>query len=411
MRSLRKTSHTFLLTAFASVALLFAGCKSSRSSADEDTAHDTVGAGWKVFPAPLTGAVPGKMYYLEDGVRYPAGSVDVTSEVNDIAPADTEKHETFSGTALAELLRVPVNVGIKSTSHFTLRMKLGNATIHTTDSTVAEDKASAKATKNTEREWLVVVESIAATSIEYTFSTDSFASLGGEATLRNIVKANPQLTWDVGTTYTIKEAFSKPHFVYYLPRSVTPLAAPQHAVKHDGSVGSVTGRLLANNDATTTRQNVATVIDVLANDRIGDADVSVSLATFPAEGQGSATVVGKTIRYTPGEFKGSVSLLYNIRDSFGYTAQATVAITVNEKNCWEDPRWKDAVKNIDWVMAEDGPALALYRGARNKHSIFESLLAAQHGDSPGRENARRTITEMGRECVEAYVKSQFIDIQ
>ena len=81
-------------------------------------------------------------------------------------------------------------------------------------------------------------------------------------------------------------------------------------------------------DVATTLQNLATIIDVLANDSLGNAPNEVGIETAPANG--SATVqAGDTIRYVPNlDFFGEDGFEYRLTDANGDADVATVTVGV-----------------------------------------------------------------------------------
>jgi hypothetical protein len=81
-------------------------------------------------------------------------------------------------------------------------------------------------------------------------------------------------------------------------------------------------------DLATTLQNQATIIDVLANDTLGNAPNGVGIETAPANG--SATVqANDTIRYSPNfGFFGEDSFEYRLTDANGDSDVATVTVGV-----------------------------------------------------------------------------------
>jgi hypothetical protein len=81
-------------------------------------------------------------------------------------------------------------------------------------------------------------------------------------------------------------------------------------------------------DATTTQQAQAVVIDVLANDALGNAPDSVAIATAPAHG--TATVqADRTVRYVPNSnFFGPDTFQYRLTDANGDSDLAAVTVGV-----------------------------------------------------------------------------------
>ena len=83
--------------------------------------------------------------------------------------------------------------------------------------------------------------------------------------------------------------------------------------------------IAAINDTATTPAGTPVAIPVLAN----DSGTNIALVAVSAPANGAASISGNTIVYTPNpNFAGTDSFGYTIRDSFGQTASATVAVTV-----------------------------------------------------------------------------------
>ncbi|PYR69576.1 MAG: hypothetical protein DMF88_05630, partial [Acidobacteria bacterium] len=90
---------------------------------------------------------------------------------------------------------------------------------------------------------------------------------------------------------------------------------------------------LAANDASTTAEDTAVSIAVLANDTDVDGDaLTVSVAGTPAHGSTLANADG-TITYTPAaNYNGADSFTYTISDGHGGTATGTVSVSVTAVN-------------------------------------------------------------------------------
>ncbi|NBB92522.1 MAG: tandem-95 repeat protein [Gammaproteobacteria bacterium] len=74
------------------------------------------------------------------------------------------------------------------------------------------------------------------------------------------------------------------------------------------------------------------LLDVLANDSDADGDV-LTIIGVTAPGNGSASVSGDAISYTPaGGFVGTDSFSYTVEDGFGGESTATVTVTVDSPN-------------------------------------------------------------------------------
>ncbi|MEM7332261.1 MAG: tandem-95 repeat protein, partial [Chloroflexota bacterium] len=89
---------------------------------------------------------------------------------------------------------------------------------------------------------------------------------------------------------------------------------------------------VATDDAQSTAENTAVIIDVLANDSDADGDtLTVDSVTDPANG--SVSNNGTDVTYTPdAAFSGVDTFEYTASDGNGGTATATVTVTVNNEN-------------------------------------------------------------------------------
>jgi hypothetical protein len=86
----------------------------------------------------------------------------------------------------------------------------------------------------------------------------------------------------------------------------------------------------ANADTASTVEDIAVLVDVLANDTDPDGDIDdTTLAVSSPPGDGVAVVVGDQVRYTPaGGFVGTDAFDYRICDADGTCATATVTVDV-----------------------------------------------------------------------------------
>ncbi|HEX5718560.1 MAG TPA: Ig-like domain-containing protein [Thermoanaerobaculia bacterium] len=93
------------------------------------------------------------------------------------------------------------------------------------------------------------------------------------------------------------------------------------------TVNEVNGAPVANPDSGSTREGVAVIIAVLANDTDGDGDA----LTVTAVGSPGVLLPDNTVRYTPGaNFTGTVTFSYTVSDGQGGTANGQVTVVVGE---------------------------------------------------------------------------------
>ena len=102
------------------------------------------------------------------------------------------------------------------------------------------------------------------------------------------------------------------------------------------SVNDVNDALVANDDDVTTEEDIAVLINVLANDVDSDGSIdpsSVSIVTSPINGTVEVNTDG-TVIYTPTlDFNGNDVFTYNVRDDQDQVSNiATVNITINDVN-------------------------------------------------------------------------------
>ena len=102
------------------------------------------------------------------------------------------------------------------------------------------------------------------------------------------------------------------------------------------SVNDVNDALVANDDDVTTEEDIAVLINVLANDVDSDGSIdpsSVSIVTSPINGTVDVNTDG-TVIYTPTlDFNGNDVFTYNVRDDQDQVSNiATVNITINDVN-------------------------------------------------------------------------------
>jgi VCBS repeat-containing protein len=89
---------------------------------------------------------------------------------------------------------------------------------------------------------------------------------------------------------------------------------------------------IANADSTSTDEDVAVTVDVLANDTDPENDALTIDSTTQGE-HGSVSIVDNKILYTPdADFNGQDSFTYIVKDETGLTSTATANVTVNAIN-------------------------------------------------------------------------------
>lgn len=109
-----------------------------------------------------------------------------------------------------------------------------------------------------------------------------------------------------------------------------------YALEGDGGTPPVNRAPVAANDAAFGTPGQEVLIDVLANDSDPDGD-TISLVAASAAAHGTVAIAGDAIRYTPAAgFTGSDSFTYEIQDSQGATAGATVNVTISEASAWPE---------------------------------------------------------------------------
>src|SRR5205085_1407752 len=90
---------------------------------------------------------------------------------------------------------------------------------------------------------------------------------------------------------------------------------------------------VANDDAATTDEDTPVRVNVLANDTDPDDD-HLTVIDVKTSANGSAVInADGTVTYTPGaDFNGTDRFTYTIYDGRGYSAEASVTVTVNPVN-------------------------------------------------------------------------------
>ncbi|KPJ58544.1 MAG: hypothetical protein AMJ46_14050, partial [Latescibacteria bacterium DG_63] len=110
---------------------------------------------------------------------------------------------------------------------------------------------------------------------------------------------------------------------------------------------------VANNDTVTTEEDVAVVIDVLANDTDVDVGDTLSVSAVTHGAHGTVTNNGTDVTYTPNaNYHGTDSFIYEVSDGNGGTDTATVTVTVNPVN---DP----PVANDDTASTPEDTAILI----------------------------------------------------
>lgn len=125
----------------------------------------------------------------------------------------------------------------------------------------------------------------------------------------------------------------------------THLVLSHHQFVKAFEIGAANRPPEAIDDAATTDEDIAVVVDVLANDSDPDRD-AISVTAIGAASHGAASLnPDGTITYTPdADYNGSDSFTYTIGDGNGNSAPATVDVTVDPVN--DDPEVLDAVFSL-----------------------------------------------------------------
>ena len=156
---------------------------------------------------------------------------------------------------------------------------------------------------------------------------------------------------------------------------------------NDGNGGSTTATVTitvnpvndaptAVNDSVTTNEDCSVDIDVLSNDTDVDTGDSKTINSFTQPDNGTTSLVGGKIRYTPNpNWYGTDTFTYTIRDGSGAISNiATVTITVNPVN--DAP----TVGNYSSTTQEDTPTSGTVVGSDVDNSLTYSLgNQASHG--------------------------------
>ena len=182
---------------------------------------------------------------------------------------------------------------------------------------------------------------------------------------------------------------------------------------HDGTVGTdqaftltvanVNDAPVAAADAATTDEDVATTIDVLANDSDADGDaLTVTITTDPSEGTAEVETDGQ-ITYTPAaDFNGTDSFAYEISDGKGGLDTATVALTivaVNDAPAFTTTPETAATEDVAYTYAvavsdADGDALTITAPTKPGW-----LTLTDHGDGTATLSGTPAGSDMGANAV------------
>jgi lysophospholipase L1-like esterase/ribosomal protein L27 len=136
---------------------------------------------------------------------------------------------------------------------------------------------------------------------------------------------------------------------------------------------------VANNDALSTLENSAVVIDVLANDTDSDGD-TLTVAAFDAVSANGGSVSQNpdgTLTYTPSNgYIGTDTFNYTISDGQGGNATGMVTVTVNSGSEPPPPVNTDPVANNDALSTPENSAVVIDVLANDTDSDGDSLTVA-----------------------------------
>jgi hypothetical protein len=154
-------------------------------------------------------------------------------------------------------------------------------------------------------------------------------------------------TTDDVILYTPKAGFTGTDTFQYI---ITDASGDADTATVTVTVEAVTDVPNANDDTATTAQDTAVTINVTDNDQYGinDAATSNAVVVTSAPTNGTASVVGDDIEYTPNAgFVGTDTFTYAIEDSNGDTDSANVTVTVTQRANGVPVANDDTVASID----------------------------------------------------------------
>ena len=184
---------------------------------------------------------------------------------------------------------------------------------------------------------------------------------------------------DGGFTYTPDpDAFGTEEFAYQVRDDDGALSAP---VSVTIEVAPVNDAPVANDDAYTGDEDqeftVAAAVGLLANDRDVDGDeLSLAVLTLPRSGTLLVRADGSFV-YTPaGNFNGTDSFTYRVRDRSGLSDSATVSLTVNPVN--DTPH----ANNDSYSTPEDTPLVVAAPGVLHNDPDADGDVLAASVETP-----------------------------
>ena len=175
-------------------------------------------------------------------------------------------------------------------------------------------------------------------------------SLGTQAS-NGIATVNPDGTW----TYTPKANYNgRDSFTVTVNDGNGGFATATVTI----TVNPVNDAPVAVNDGASTDEDNSVDVDVLANDTDVDTGDTLSINSFTQPGNGTTSLVGGKIRYTPNpNWYGTDTFTYTTRDNSGAISNtATVTITINPVN--DAPIAQNDSKTIDEDSSATGKVTA-----------------------------------------------------
>jgi hypothetical protein len=186
--------------------------------------------GLQFYPNPTAHEPPGTVFRIDPNrTRYLAMSLKVPVHSAPEASGRWRESVTASTGVLAQLLGLApasLKVGSERTEEITFEVAgLTREVTYDDDLDAIVEQFRKEHKFRADNQYFVIRESWAATSIDYSFSSQYIQDIGGEAQVKTLAAKGTLFTRTQNGDYVLKKKFKTPMRVLFLPEAIRPVSA------------------------------------------------------------------------------------------------------------------------------------------------------------------------------------------